>query len=138
MVSLTKTSLAIFTFIGLLLSFLIPETVDMTLEQLGSGEMSPRHRWLHVSKMVELFTSRRANSGYEVEPSPDITDENVPPATDEEPGASKGTPTDNHTMPKSHRLGVDTIEMDDLSSSSRSAKQDLDDHTISPVRQKIG
>jgi hypothetical protein len=55
-----------------MLSFLIPETVDMTLEKLGEGKMSPRNRWLHMSKWIELVgvnhTGSEEHDGNGLEP----------------------------------------------------------------------
>jgi hypothetical protein len=56
--AITWNSLALFTFLGFLVSFLIPETMGMTLEQLAKGERRESHPFLKRFKFWE-FRARK-------------------------------------------------------------------------------
>lgn len=123
-------SLAVFTFIGFLLSFLIPETVGMTLEELGKGEMSTRNRWLHLSKLIELVKGNHSGGGQgpATDLETDHDNEGAIPARNEPSNPNNGPTTSNsEAQPKDGGLKVDKIELDNISSSSRSANQDRPD-----------
>jgi hypothetical protein len=132
-------SLAVFTFVGFLLSFLIPETVGMTLEELGKGEMSTRNRWLHWSKLIELVKGNHSGGGQgaAIDPETDHDGEGAIPARNEPSNLHNGPTTSNsEAQPKDGGLTVDTIELDHISSSSRSANQERLDADANAAVQK--